>query len=159
MTVRQTGGEHAGAAPDESGRGLWHYDPGKPPEHMNPVALAYLGDAVFELLVRQYLLSRANHRLHELHRQATSYVSAKAQAELLRRWQPLLTEEEADLVRRGRNAKSGGPTKNADPAAYRLATGLECLVGYLYYHKRSERLHELLELAFAGEQPEKEDER
>lgn len=107
---------------------------------MNPVVLAYMGDAVFELLVRQYLLSLPNHKSHHLHREATKLVSAKAQRLLLERIQPLLTEEEADVVRRGRNAKSGAPPRNADPADYRHATAMECLIGYLYYEGRFERL-------------------
>lgn len=123
------------------------YKPAKPVQLINPVVLAYMGDAVFELLVRQYYISQPNHKSHHLHREATKLVSAKAQRKLLERWQPSLTEEEAEIVRRGRNAKSGAPPKNADPADYRHATALECLVGYLFYEGRSERLHELFEMA------------
>lgn len=114
---------------------------------INPVALAYMGDAVFELLVRQYLISLPNHKSHHMHKEATKKVSAKAQRELLERWQPHLTEEEADIVRRGRNSKSGAPPKNADPADYRMATALECLVGYLYFEGRLARLGELFQIA------------
>ncbi|AJY75251.1 Mini-ribonuclease 3 [Paenibacillus beijingensis] len=127
---------------------LLHHEPAKAPGLMNPVVLAYAGDAVFELLVRQYLISKPNHKSNHLHREATQYVSAKAQCALLQRWAPLLTEEEADMVRRGRNAKSGSAPKNADPADYRQATALECLVGYLYYMGRSDRLRELMAVAF-----------
>lgn len=122
--------------------------PYKPPHLMNPIVLAYVGDAVFELYVRQFLVSLPNHKSDYLHKSATRFVSAKAQRELLERWQPLLTEEEADVVRRGRNAKSGSAPKNADLHDYRHATALECLVGYLYYSHRLERLHELLQAAF-----------
>ncbi|KIL34523.1 ribonuclease III [Cohnella kolymensis] len=118
---------------------------------LSPVVLAYVGDAVFEIYVRQRLVARSNRKPHELHRAAIRYVSAAAQAKLLERWQPLLTEEEADIVRRGRNTKSGQPPKNADPGEYRHATALECLVGYLYYTGRKERLEQLVELAFAEE--------
>lgn len=124
------------------------HDPHKQPNLMNPVVLAYMGDAVFELLVRQYLISMPNHKSHHLHKEATKIVSAKAQRLLLERWQPLLTEDEADMVRRGRNAKSGNPPKNADPADYRHATALECLVGYLYFEGRLERLGELFKSSF-----------
>lgn len=120
---------------------------------INPVVLAYMGDAVFELLVRQYLISLPNHKSHHLHKEATKRVSAKAQRELLERWQPYLTEEEADIVRRGRNTKSGAPPKNADPADYRLATALECLVGYLYFEGRMERLGELFSIALEKKEP------
>lgn len=114
---------------------------------INPVVLAYMGDAVFELLVRQYLISLPNNKSHHLHKEATKLVSAKAQKELLERWTPYLTEEEADIMRRGRNTKSGAPPKNADPADYRMATALECLVGYLYFEGRLDRLGELFQIA------------
>ncbi|WP_081735534.1 Mini-ribonuclease 3 [Paenibacillus gorillae] len=142
----------AGQTADELERGrssLLFHSPSKKPQLINPVVLAYVGDGVFELMVRQYLVSLPNHKPHHLHREATSMVSAKAQRKLLERWQPLLTEEEADIVRRGRNAKSGAPPKNADPADYRQATALECLVGYLYYEGRTARLQELFEVAIA----------
>jgi ribonuclease-3 family protein len=123
------------------------HEPAKPARLMNPVVLAYAGDAVYELLVRQYLISKPNHQSHELHREATKRVSAKAQHMTLERLAPLLTEEEADVVRRGRNAKSGKPPKNADPADYRHATALETLFGYLFYERRGERIRELLAVA------------
>lgn len=116
---------------------------------LSPVVLAYIGDSVFEIYVRQQLVASFNRKPHELHRAATSYVSAAAQAKLLQKWTPILTEEEADIVRRGRNTKSGQPPKNADPADYRHATALECLVGYLYYQGAKERLEQLMGLAFA----------
>ncbi|WP_168123550.1 ribonuclease III domain-containing protein [Paenibacillus sp. HB172176] len=122
--------------------------PAKQTNFINPVVLAYMGDAVFELLVRQYLIAMPNHKSHHLHKEATKIVSAKAQRQLLERWQPLLTEEEADIVRRGRNAKSGNPPKNADPADYRHATALECLVGHLYFENKLERLGELFTSSF-----------
>jgi ribonuclease III family protein len=115
---------------------------------LSPVVLAYIGDAVFEIYVRQRLVAGFNRKPQELHRAATSYVSAAAQARLLNIWMPLLTEEEAAIVRRGRNTKSGQPPKNADPADYRHATALECLVGYLYYQGAKERLEQLVDLAF-----------
>jgi Uncharacterized protein conserved in bacteria len=132
-----------------AGAGLLFHRPAKKTQLINPVVLAYVGDSVFELLVRQYLVSLPNHKSHHLHREATKIVSAKAQCKLLEKWKPMLTEEEADIVRRGRNTKSGAPPKNADPADYRQATALECLVGYLYYEDRIERLHELFAAAIA----------
>jgi ribonuclease III family protein len=116
---------------------------------MSPVVLAYVGDAVFEVYVRQRLIAAYTRKPHELHRAATRFVSAAAQAGLLKRWQPNLTEEEAEIVRRGRNAKSGQPPRNADPADYRQATALESLVGYLYYKGDQTRLEQLMEMAFA----------
>ncbi|MCC3376672.1 Mini-ribonuclease 3 [Cohnella sp. REN36] len=125
--------------------------PGTPVHLLSPVVLAYVGDAVFEVYVRQRLIARHTRKPHELHRAATKYVSAAAQARLLARWQPLLTEEEADIAKRGRNAKSGQPPRNADPGDYRQATGLECLVGFLYYRGERERLEQLIALAFEDE--------
>ncbi|RKP45079.1 ribonuclease III [Cohnella endophytica] len=115
---------------------------------LSPVVLAYVGDAVFEIYVRQKLVAGNSRKPHELHRAATGYVSAAAQAKLLQKWQPILSEEEADIVRRGRNTKSGQPPKNADPGDYRHATALECLVGYLYYNGAKDRLEQLIGMAF-----------
>ncbi|WP_284241941.1 Mini-ribonuclease 3 [Paenibacillus glycanilyticus] len=142
-----------------AGASLLFHRPAKRTQLINPVVLAYVGDSVFELLVRQYLVSLPNHKSHHLHREATKIVSAKAQRKLLEKWQPLLTEEEADIVRRGRNTKSGAPPKNADPADYRQATALECLVGYLYYEDRIDRLNELFAAAIAPQANEQQEER
>ncbi|TVX95665.1 Mini-ribonuclease 3 [Cohnella terricola] len=120
------------------------------PVHLlSPIVLAYVGDAVFEIYIRQRLVAGYNRKPHELHRAATGYVSAAAQAKLLQRWMPHLTEEESDIVRRGRNTKSGQPPRNADPGDYRHATALECLVGYLYYKGEKERLEQLIDMAFS----------
>jgi len=129
------------------------HEPSKPARLMNPVVLAYAGDAVYELLVRQYLISKPSHKSHELHREATKRVSAKAQRLTLERLMPMLTEEEAEVVRRGRNAKSGSPPKNADLADYRHATALETLFGYLFYERRSTRIRELLAAALDEDGP------
>lgn len=123
---------------------------GRPLEQLSPVVLAYIGDAVFEVYVRQHLAAGALRKPHELHRAATRYVSAAAQASLLRRWMPHLTGQEADIVRRGRNTKSQ-PPRNADLGDYRQATALECLVGYLFYKGERKRLEELMGMAFAPE--------
>ena len=130
---------------------LLFHQPKIEPKLMNPIVLAYIGDAVFELLIRQYLISISSHKTNHLHHETTKFVSAKGQRHILEYWQPHLSEEEADIARRGRNAKSGMPPKNADPADYRLATALESLVGYLYYEGRTDRLEELLALAVASQ--------
>jgi len=126
---------------------LLYKKPAYPPEEINPLALAYIGDAVYEVYIRQHVLSMDNHRPHVLHKRSSSYVSAKAQARALHALLPTLTEEEADIVRRGRNAKSGTAPKNADMIDYRHSTALECLIGYLYYRGDAERLKQVLELA------------
>ncbi len=126
---------------------LFPFPPSKSPHLLNPLVLAYVGDAVFEVYVRQYVVSLPNHRPNHLHRLATQYVSAKAQAKALQAWLPLLTEEELDMVKRGRNAKSGTTAKNADVLEYRHSTAFECLVGYLYFTKQFDRLQTLMKIA------------
>ena len=127
---------------DES---LFAFPPAKSPGLMPPLALAYLGDAVFEMYVRQYLLSLPNLRPNHLHKSASRWVSAKSQAKLLTDWMPLLDEDELDIVKRGRNAKSGSAPKSADILEYRHSTAFECLIGYLYYQRRFNRLNKLLD--------------
>jgi ribonuclease-3 family protein len=128
-----------------------HIPPAKDPQLMNPLALAYLGDAIYDLFIRQYVIAQPNHRPHHLHREATRFVSAKAQAQALERWLPLLTEEEQEIVRRGRNAKSGTVPKNTEVLVYRHSTAFECLIGYLYYRQQDERLHQLLMISVTPE--------
>lgn len=117
-----------------------YQEPAYPPEELNPLALAYLGDAIYEVYVRQHVLTLPNHRPHILHRRSSNYVSAKAQARALHALMPELTESETDVVKRGRNAKSGTAPKNAEMIDYRHSTAFECLIGYLYYRKDEERL-------------------
>ena len=125
--------------------GTWFpLPPAKLAEHIHPLALAYIGDAIYEVYIRQYLLSQLNHRPDHLHRQATKYVSAKAQAKLLNDMLPSLSETELAIVKRGRNAKSGSAPKSADVLEYRQSTAFECLLGYLYYTHNLDRLNELL---------------
>lgn len=122
------------------------HKPLKEAAQINPIALAYMGDAVYELLVRQFVLSQPNNKAHHMHKAATGIVSAKAQRATLERLLPHLTEEEEDVVKRGRNAKSGSAPKNADMIDYRHATALECLIGYLYFENRLERITELFKI-------------
>lgn len=125
----------------------FYFPPHKEASQLSPLVLAYMGDVVYEGFIRQYLIGQPNHRPHHLHRVATSYVSAKAQARSLERFLPLLSEEELEVVKRGRNAKSGSTPKNTDVLVYRHSTAFECLLGYLYYSNRQERLEELMRLS------------
>ncbi|MNN23053.1 Mini-ribonuclease 3 [compost metagenome] len=93
-------------------------------------------------------MARPNLRPHHLHGQSTKYVSAKAQARVLALLEPSLTEDERDIVRQGRNAKSGTVPRNADVLDYRHATALESLIGYLYYKGAHERLRDLIASGF-----------
>lgn len=111
---------------------------------MPPLVWAYIGDGVYELSVRLYLVNHTKLKPHELHIQAIKCVKAKAQAETLKEIYEILTEEEKDIVRRGRNAQSHHLPKNASRAEYQYATALEALIGYLYLTKQDERLQEIL---------------
>jgi len=125
------------------------------PEQYPPLALAYLGDAVYELYVREWLLHQGGRRPGALHRAATGYVRAHSQAEALRALLPELTEVEAEVARRGRNAKPRHSVRGADRAEYALATGFEALVGFLYLRGDWQRLQAVLARAVqaAGGEP------
>jgi ribonuclease-3 family protein len=113
------------------------------PEQLPPLTLAYVGDAVYELYIRQRLLQRGHVRVKKLHEVAVGYVRARAQATALQELLPHLSELEAEVARRGRNAKGQNPRK-VDPAEYAQATAFEALLGYLYLAGKEERLGELL---------------
>ena len=115
---------------------------------MSPPVLAYMGDAVFELYVRTYLVEREGEApVGDLHHLATQWVRARGQAALLEEIRPILTEEEARLVRRGRNAPGRVP-KGSTMGDYRHATGLETLLGALYLEGKTDRLQEIMEAVF-----------
>lgn len=116
------------------------------PNSLNPISLAFLGDAVYEVLVRRHLALKGDRPPEELHRLAVSFVSATAQASAIEKLMPLLTEEELAAFKRGRNAKVSHIPKGASPAKYHAATGFEALFGYLYLKGKSERMRELFEL-------------
>lgn len=111
---------------------------------MAPLVLAYMGDAVFEAYVRSYLIQGSRMPVNELHRTATKYVKAKAQAEIVHALEPLLSEEEWQIVKRGRNQKSATTPKNAILIDYKYATGFEALLGYLFFCGRIQRLLEIM---------------
>lgn len=111
-----------------------------------PLSLAYIGDAVYELYVRTYLIKRYNVSVHKLHVKSIRFVKAKAQSDIVHLIEESLSQEEADVVRRGRNAKSGTIPKNADVGEYKYATGFEALIGYLYLKKRYDRLNEIFSI-------------
>jgi ribonuclease III family protein len=119
-------------------------------KQINALALAYMGDAVYETYVRQLLLTKGKIKPNQLHRAATNYVSAKAQAAILKRLfdEERLTEEEISIVKRGRNAKSGSVPKNTDVQTYNHSTAFEALIGYLFLLNRTERLEELIKIIF-----------
>ena len=111
---------------------------------LSPLVWAYVGDSVYELFVRTKLTNASNAKPHKLHIESIKYVKAKAQADILKRISDSLTEEEKDIVRRGRNTENHHVAKNSNVADYSQSTAFEALIGYLYLTKQDERLEEIL---------------
>ncbi|WP_396266069.1 Mini-ribonuclease 3 [Halobacillus salinarum] len=113
---------------------------------MKPLALAYMGDSVYELYVREHLLAAGKIKPQLLHETAVKFVSAVSQAAVSKWWQEkeLLTDEEEAIFRRGRNAKSGSVPKNTNVQTYRSSTGFEAVLGFLYLSQQQERLETLI---------------
>lgn len=128
---------------------MLHYESLIDEKQLNSLALAYMGDAVFENYIRYHLIQTGKVRPHQLHREATHYVSAKAQAGVIHQMIDMdcLSEAELAVVKRGRNAKSGTVPKNTDVQTYRYATAFEALIGYLFLGKQEERLEEIIAAA------------
>ncbi|WP_147535706.1 Mini-ribonuclease 3 [Bacillus marasmi] len=128
---------------------MLHYESQIDEKQLNSLALAYMGDAVFESYIRHHLIQLGKVRPNQLHREATHYVSAKAQASVIHQMidDNLLNNEEIAVVKRGRNAKSGSVPKNTDVQTYRYSTAFEALIGYLFLAKRQSRLEEIIEIA------------
>lgn len=113
---------------------------------LNPLVLAFVGDAIYEVFVRTYLVdANRDMSVHKLHKKAIGFVKANAQSNLMMQILGDLNEDEEYIYKRGRNAKSGTVPKNADVVEYRTATGFESLLGYLYMTEQNERLNEILE--------------
>ncbi len=112
----------------------------------SPQALAFIGDGVFEIVIRTLVLEYANRQANSLHKSKTKIVNAGTQARIIEAILPDLTEEEAGVFRRGKNAKVMSPAKNADIKDYHKATGFEALCGYLYLKGDLDRLLELIKL-------------
>lgn len=116
------------------------------PKQLSSLNLAFVGDCVYEILVREALVCKANRPVNELHRESVKYVSAKAQTEAYAKIKDILTEEETAQFKRGRNAKVGHSPKSATDAEYHTATGVEALFGYLYLSDRAERIKHLFSI-------------
>ena len=113
---------------------------------LSPLVLAYIGDSIYEVFIRTFLISDSTGSVNKLHKRSIEFVKAKAQSEKIHRIMEFLTEDELDIVRRGRNAKSGTIPKNADVTEYKYATGFESLIGYLYLRKNFDRLMQILKM-------------
>lgn len=121
---------------------------------VSPLTLAYIGDGIYELVVRSVMVARTNTRAGLLHRQTSQLVKAQAQSQMMDTLLPQLTPEEESVYRRGRNAKSPTMAKNASVGDYRRATGFEALMGHLYLTDQTARLLELVKLALDTYEPD-----
>lgn len=110
----------------------------------SPLTLAYVGDAIYELVIRTILVEKGNTQVNKLHKRASRLVKASAQSAMIEKLKPYLTEEEMGVFKRGRNAKAATMAKNATMSDYRRATGFEALMGYLYLTEQWERMLELM---------------
>lgn len=130
-------------------------------KQIKSLALAYMGDAIYEVYVREYLLRKGQVKPHNLHDHAVSFVSAKAQSKAIHYLieNVELTDIEIGVIRRGRNAKSGSVPKNTSVTTYRYSTGFEALFGYLYLNEEIERLEELIHISIDYIENRKEDEK
>lgn len=113
---------------------------------LSPLTWAYVGDSVYELLIRTHLVNKTKLKPHSLHVEAIKFVKAKSQADILKRLGDYLTDKEKDIIRRGRNAQNHHLPKNANVEEYMYSTAFEALIGYLYLTKKDERLKEIFDL-------------
>ena len=120
------------------------------PKEYSPLALAYVGDSVYDLFIRTKVLGKGNRHVTMMHRDSVRYVKAHSQALSAHAIEVELTEDELRVLKWGRNAKSNTTPKNADVTDYRLATGFETLIGYLYLEEKTERLYYLMEKAYSA---------
>ena len=116
------------------------------PEGYSPLTLAYIGDSIYDLIIKTLVINEGNRQVQKLHQKTSSYVQASAQSKMMRTMQEHLTEEEHAIYKRGRNAKSVSPAKNQSITDYRRATGFEALLGYLYLKKEWKRMLELVKI-------------
>lgn len=129
-------------------------------KQLNALALAYMGDAVYEQAIREHLLRSGRVKPNVLHKEATRYVSAKSQAAVLKEMLAIefLTEEEQAVMRRGRNAKSGSVPKNTNVGTYKSSSGYEAVLGYLYLLEKTERIAQIIAESIRIIESPKEDE-
>ena len=135
---------------------LFEAEPQVDIREMNPLSLAFMGDGVLELLVRQHLVERSRLLPGKLHAEAVRYVSARSQFLEMKLLEPMLKEEHA-VFRRGKNANKATVAKHASVEEYRTSTGFECLLGWLYLKGRNERIMELMDVLWREFEPETQD--
>ncbi|SKC87632.1 Mini-ribonuclease 3 [Maledivibacter halophilus] len=111
---------------------------------ISPLVFAYIGDALYEIYIRSYIVCKYKLKVNELHKISTEFVKASAQAKIVHALESELSEEEWKMVKKGRNQKSASTAKNASITDYKYATGFECLLGYLYLLRKTERIEEII---------------
>ena len=136
---------------------LFEAEPQVDIREMNPLSLAFMGDGVLELLVRQHLVERSRLLPGKLHAEAVRYVSARSQFLEMKLLEPMLTEEEHAVFRRGKNANKATVAKHASVEEDRTSTGFEGLLGWLYLKGRNERIMELMDVLWREFEPETQD--
>ncbi|WP_461815975.1 Mini-ribonuclease 3 [Faecalimonas sp.] len=112
----------------------------------SPLTLAYIGDSIYDLIIKSLVINRGNKQVQKLHKETSSLVQASAQSKMMRAMQDELTDEERAVYKRGRNAKSVSPAKNQSITDYRRATGFEALLGYLYLKEDWKRMLDLVKI-------------
>ena len=112
----------------------------------SPLTLAYIGDSIYDLIIKSLVINQGNKQVNKLHQETSGFVQAKTQSLMMRTMQEYLTEEEHAVYKRGRNAKSISPAKNQSITDYRRATGFEALLGYLYLKKEWQRMLDLVKI-------------
>ena len=115
----------------------------------SPLTLAYIGDSVYDLIIKSLVINEGNKQVNKLHKETSTMVQASAQSKMMRAIQEVLTEEEHAVYRRGRNTKSVSPAKNQSLTDYRRATGFESLIGWLYLHNDWKRIIDLVKIGLA----------
>ena len=125
-------------------------DKNQDPGLVSPLLLAFIGDSVYDICIRTALVKQGNRQVQKVHARATDFVSARAQSEAIKRLKSVLTEEEVNVFKRGRNAKFHTKAKNASTVEYKAATGFEAVFGYLFLKGDTGRILELAELAVDG---------
>ena len=113
----------------------------------SPLTLAYIGDGIYEIVVRTIIVDEANRQVNKIHKASSQLVKAQSQAKMIHLIMDMLTEEEKSIYKRGRNAKAVTRAKNASMSDYRVATGFEALMGWLYLSGQSDRMMELIKMA------------
>ncbi len=115
-------------------------------KNINPMVLAYIGDGIYEVIIRKHVVSKGCPHIDAVHKETVKFVKGESQAKIMKALVPYLTEEETTVMKRARNRKILSKPKNIDPVSYKLATAFEALIGFLYMTEQEERLSKLAQI-------------